>query len=451
MQGTFILSPNLRTGARHLGNRCTSIFPLRRHLHGHDGDQSSTSTPKKSNSESEEKDSAMSRRLEDMAEQAVLSGGKSAIKNLEQAGFSDTLKKQLEERISSSQNDAFKNENQKAFSITNMPSAAGRGTQDIATASPWTGKESLHDVSLRMLDDASKPMKVPSRIPNPVNLQPAPKIRQSPGERIRSAKESSQTYKAKEDPKSGLSSHEREEYARELRERFTPVARPMPMSPQGLTNLANERIEAAITRGEFQKIKRGKGINTEHVDNQFVDTTEFLMNRILKNQDVTPPWIEKQQGLTSNIKKFRDNMWGIWLRHALFLIRKQAKTPEEQLRIARAYAAAEDSNGIRDSSLPNIPRLRDPSFEETHRKTLTTSITAVNSAAREYNLMAPPSTQRPYLDLKREWDRCYASVNPRLADELAKRQKEDKEASRKKTEQTSTGDTGKGFWGFLGF
>ncbi|KAI5306999.1 hypothetical protein KEM56_005749 [Ascosphaera pollenicola] len=386
-----------------------------------------------------------------MAEQAVLSGGRSAMKNLKDAGFSEALRKQLEERVVSSQDDAFRSDNQRAFSIASMPTSAGSGTKDIAAASPWTGKESLHDVSLRMLDDASKPIKAPSRIPNPVNLQPAPKIRQSPGERIMLAKESSQTYKVKEDPKSGLSSYEREEYARELRERFTPVARPMPMSPQGLTNLANEKIEAAITRGDFQKIKRGKGINTEHADNQYVDTTEFLMNRILKNQDVTPPWIEKQQGMTATINKFREKMRGDWLRHALFLIRKHGKSPDEQLRYARAYVAAENSDSMRDPSLPRLPQLRDESFEKTHESALASSIASVNSAVREYNLMAPPSTQRPYLEPRREWARCYAHVNPTLADELSKRQRDDKKARHQKGSQAKNEGTSKGFWSLFNF
>ncbi|KAI5288926.1 hypothetical protein KEM54_004665 [Ascosphaera aggregata] len=363
-------------------------------------------------STSEETSNAMSRKLEGMAEEAVLSGGRSAMKNLEEAGFSEEQKKRLLERVNMLQNEAFRSNNQQAFSIATMPSSAGTGTQDAAAATTLDRK----GVSSR--HDANRPIKLPSRIPNPVNLQPTPTIRLTPGGRIRSAMESSQMYEVKEGPNSNLTSHEREEYAKELRERFTPFARPMPMTPQGLSNLANEKIQAAISRGEFSKIKRGKGINTEHADNQFVDTTEFLMNRILKNQEVTPPWIEKQQGLTFAIRRFRADMWKMWSRHALYLIRKQANSLDDQLRYAKAYAAAE--KGEIEASLPDVPRLRDEIFEKTHRGSLT--------SARSIRL-------------------C---VNPTLVDKLVRCFGEEKEAKEKKRQRAGAGSSGKGFWSLFG-
>jgi len=49
-----------------------------------------------------------------------------------------------------------------------------------------------------------------------------------------------------------LTDKEREELRKELKERFTPGARPMPTSFRGLASLANERIEDAIARGQFK-------------------------------------------------------------------------------------------------------------------------------------------------------------------------------------------------------
>lgn len=63
-------------------------------------------------------DGAMARRLSEMTEQAVLEGGRSARKNMEQAGFSEDLKRELEERIAAS---AFKSEYATAHSIVDMP------------------------------------------------------------------------------------------------------------------------------------------------------------------------------------------------------------------------------------------------------------------------------------------------------------------------------------------
>lgn len=61
---------------------------------------------------------AMSRRLADMTEETVESGGQSGRKAVEEAGFSDELKQQLEAKI---QDSSFKNENPAAFAQLNMP------------------------------------------------------------------------------------------------------------------------------------------------------------------------------------------------------------------------------------------------------------------------------------------------------------------------------------------
>lgn len=68
----------------------------------------------------EENQGAMSRRLAEMTEDALTSS-KSARKNVQNAGFSDDLKKQLEEKIAAS---SFKSDNAAAFSIADMPVCA---------------------------------------------------------------------------------------------------------------------------------------------------------------------------------------------------------------------------------------------------------------------------------------------------------------------------------------
>jgi hypothetical protein len=65
-----------------------------------------------------EEDSPMSRRLSEMTEEAMLEGGQSARRNMQQAGFSEDLKKQLEERIAAS---SFQSDYAAAHSIVNMP------------------------------------------------------------------------------------------------------------------------------------------------------------------------------------------------------------------------------------------------------------------------------------------------------------------------------------------
>jgi hypothetical protein len=61
---------------------------------------------------------AMSRRLAEMTEESIDTGGTSAAKNVEAAGFSEELKKQLESRIADG---AFRSQNQRAFAEVELP------------------------------------------------------------------------------------------------------------------------------------------------------------------------------------------------------------------------------------------------------------------------------------------------------------------------------------------
>ncbi|RHZ64864.1 hypothetical protein CDV55_103819 [Aspergillus turcosus] len=395
----------------------------------------------------------MQRRLSEMTEQAMLEGGRSARKNIEQAGFSEDLKKRLQERIAAT---AFKNEHPAAHSIVNMPESAGQGTRDIAGAAPWTGTESLHDATLRMLDSSKKPMRVPYKIPQPapVDMRISPKPPKSPGLRIAGAKERTATYTLSQSP--GISEDEREAIRREMSERFTPGARPMPMTLQGLASLANERIEDAIARGQFNNIKRGKGVNVQsdhNANSAFIDTTEYFMNKIIQKQEIVPPWIEKQQELAREVDRFRQRLRVEWRRHAARLIASEGGSLEAQMRRAQAYAAAEarlaerakieqafrDTEGTASSTpadettrtettsdsdenqLPHVSPLRDPQYLSTERSYHELQIKHLNSLTRSYNLQAPPVAQKPYLNLERELNNCYADVAPSLADEIKRR------------------------------
>ncbi|PLB55231.1 hypothetical protein P170DRAFT_443083 [Aspergillus steynii IBT 23096] len=414
----------------------------------------------------------MARRLSEMTEQAMLEGGRSARKNMEQAGFSEDLKKELEERIAAS---AFKSEHATAHSIVDMPESAGQGTRDIAGAQPWGGSENLHDVTLRMLDSSKKPLRTPYKIPqpNPVDMRISPKPKKSPGLRLAEAKERTSTYTLSQSP--GVSDHEREAMRKEMRERFTPGARPMPVTIQGLTSLANERIEDAIARGQFDKIKRGKGINTEtdhNANNAYIDTTEYFMNKMIQKQELVPPWIEKQQEIAREVGRFRDRLRTEWRRHAARKIASHGGSLEAQMRRAQAYAAAEarlvekakteksfqDGGGSEASSvelesnlseisaslaeedpnasapetlntpdtedasrLPHLPPFRDPEHLAIERSFYELTIKNLNTLTRSYNLQAPPVAQKPYMNLERELSACYADVAPSLAEEIKRR------------------------------
>ncbi|KAL4869122.1 hypothetical protein BDV12DRAFT_168298 [Aspergillus spectabilis] len=406
--------------------------------------------PAETQNQSQE-DGAMTRRLSEMTEQAILEGGRSTRKNLAHAGFSEELKKELEERVAEA---AFKNEHAAAHSIVNMPESAGQGTRYIASATPWTGNESMHDASLRMLDSSKKQIRTPYKIPqpSPIDTRLTPKPPRSAGLRIADAKERTATYVLSQSE--GVSEDEKEAMRREMRDRFTPGARPMPATLQGLASLANERIEDAIARGQFDRIKRGKGVGTEtdhNANSAFIDTTEYFMNKIIQKQEIVPPWIEKQQELAREIDRFRQRLRVEWRRHAARLIASEGGSLDTQMRRAQAYAAAEirladrsriekalldtessppptstisdipSSKHASDNNLPHLPPLRDDQYISNERSFLELSIKTINALARSYNLQAPPVAQKPYLNLERELAACYVDIAPSLAEEIKRR------------------------------
>ncbi|KAJ5977034.1 hypothetical protein N7501_000376 [Penicillium viridicatum] len=413
----------------------------------------------KDGSKEEEKDSPMGRRLAQMTEDAMLEGGRSAHRNIEQAGFSEELKNELAERIAAT---SFRSEYAAAHSIVEMPSAAGQGTRENAAAPKWTGTERVEDTVLRMLDDASKPIRMPYKIPNPVNLKPTPKPKKSRGERIAEAKERTSTYTLSQAP--GFSEEEREDMRREMREQLTPGAHSMPISISGLSSLANERIEDAIARGQFEKIRRGKGVNTKtdhNASSAFIDTTEYFMNKIIQQQEIVPPWIEKQQQLGLELSRFRERLRADWRRHAAMLIASKGGSLDVQMKRAKAYAAAEtrladkakleasfkedtsvseinsdgrivsksetESSAIKNDSeeisedLAHLPPLRDPGYLAIERSYHELAVKQINTLARSYNLQAPASAHKPYINLDRELNACYAAVAPELAEEIKRR------------------------------
>ncbi|KAJ5142726.1 uncharacterized protein N7515_001513 [Penicillium bovifimosum] len=464
----------LPTQLRSVSSTCTlraPIAPISRRFSAarslNQTPPSSTSNNEKKNAhepEAEEKDSPMGRRLAQMTEDAMLEGGQSARRNIEQAGFSEELKEALAERVAAA---SFRSEHPAAHSIINMPSAAGQGTREQAAAPAWTGTERVEDTTLRMLDDASKPIRMPYKIPEPVVYKPSPKPPKSHGLRIAEAKDRTSTYTLSKAP--GFSDEERENMRREMRENLTPGAHSMPISISGLSSLANERIEDAIARGQFKKIRRGKGVNTQtdhNASSAFIDTTEYFMNKIIQQQSIVPPWIEKQQQLATEISQFRARLRADWRRHAAMLIASQGGSLDVQMKRAKAYAAAEarvaekanlaasfkedpnkdssvsdiDTDGrivsrpktsqdsaVKDGNegpsedLAHLPPLRDPGYLAIERSYHELAVKQINSLARSYNLQAPRSAHKPYINLDRELKACYADVAPGLAEEIKRR------------------------------
>jgi hypothetical protein len=334
---------------------------------------------------------AMGRRLSDLAESALESSSKRAA---EEAQFDEGLRRRLQDRIASA---SIRAEHPSAFAEVEAPSAARKDARDAAAAKPWSGAETVEDASRRMLGG-------PKRLP-----MARPRIPRA--SRIENAMDQSTAYTALKE--SGMSAEEKEQFLQLQRERFRPGARDLPATLSGLASLANERIEEAIARGQFKNLPRGKPHEADHNSSSpFIDTTEYLMNKMIKKQDIVPPWIEKQKELSTAAGRFRARLRSDWKRHAARAIASDGGGLAQQVRRAEDFAAAERSQQN---------TFRDPAWETTERAFHELSIKSLNSLTRTYNLMAPPAAQRPYYGLQRELNACYADVAPLVADEIRER------------------------------
>ncbi|GAP87908.1 hypothetical protein SAMD00023353_1600960 [Rosellinia necatrix] len=416
---------------------------------------------------------AMTRRLQEATEETLFTGGRAGRRAIEDAGFSDELKERLLAKVKDAQ---FRSEHAAAFAEADMPASAGRGTRIAATSQPWTGQETPEDAALRMLTDAHKPLerglrgrpKISDLQPVDTRIRLSPKL--NPGHKVANARDKASVYASlgMKESEGTLSDKEKAARREEYRERFQPGARALPNTLAGLSSLANERIEDAIARGQFKHIPRGKGVERDaRSDNPFIDTTEYIMNKMIKRQDLVPPWIEKQQELTKAANTFRARLRNDWKRHAARMIASKGGSLEDKIERARQFAKAEKlynprkgdvdgmaiptnstndvvmvkirqpvntaqpsteespeaegSVGGSESAATPLQLFRDQEWLKSEQSYMESSINNMNTLARSYNLMAPDLAKKPYFSLQRELDNCYADVAPLLADTIKER------------------------------
>ncbi|KAF8477122.1 hypothetical protein BDZ91DRAFT_843838 [Kalaharituber pfeilii] len=353
--------------------------------------------------------------------------------------FNEELKHKLQEKIANAE---FKSANAQAMATANLPGFAGKGTRDIVMARPWTGEESQEDTVLRMLVDAHKPLRGTGGGVN-IDLRPAPKVSRSAPQRLAHARDLSTEYAIHKDL--ALSEEEKAQVSSMFKERFTPTGRSI-ASVQALTSLADQRIEEARARGQFKNLPRGKPLERDYnADSPFLDTTEYFLNRIIKKQEIVPPWIEKQQDLNRARDVFRSRLRVEWKRHAVRVIASHGGTLEEQIARAERYAAAEKklaeaeasgtgnnskSSDPSESSPANLKPFRDPIWLKTELAYHTMAVENLNALTRSYNLLAPELAKKPYFSLERELKACYSDVGPQLVQELINRAQSSKNAQK---------------------
>jgi hypothetical protein len=82
-----------------------------------------------------------------------------------------------------------------------------------------------------------------------------------------------------------------------------------------------------------------------------------------------------------------------------------------------ASTASQSSESQQTLSCP----FRDPTWEATERSYMELAINNLNAITRSYNLMAPELAKKPYFNLQRELNNCFADVAPQLANEIKER------------------------------
>jgi hypothetical protein len=229
------------------------------------------------------------------------------------------------------------------------------------------------------------------------------------------------------------------------------------------------------------------------------------MNKMIKRQDIVPPWIEKQQELIKTAENFRSRLRNDWKRHAARMIASRGGTLEQQIARAAAYARAEEVHNPRRTRNPeqiSVPTnstedvvmlqlnaaasatasttaspthaasassstgeeptasepdatmtrpFRDPAWEEAEKSYMTLAISNLNNLTRSYNLMAPELAKKPYFSLERELANCFADVAPQLAGEIRLRAtKPAKSLVDNPFGGSAGGQLGKGWGGLLG-
>ncbi|GAA5826009.1 hypothetical protein JCM3770_001195 [Rhodotorula araucariae] len=164
-----------------------------------------------------------------------------------------------------------------------------------------------------------------------------------------------------------------------------------------------EKIKQARRDGVFNNVKgRGKPMPRDIAEsNPFISRTEFLMNRILKEQEAAPPWIEMQKELEGALNNFRRELCETWTRRAVRMRSSEGLT--------RAVVRE-----IRDG-------WTDPAWEAKERAYHEASVSSLNELIRKYNIIAPYNVRRPLLALHAELNATFSTCAPLIAAELERR------------------------------
>lgn len=304
---------------------------------------------------------AMTRRLEQLAEEAR------PIKDDPKAGPQHhTIVDQIDGRAKLYQ---------KEIGNTKLPSYVSKHSRQIAESPEWQGDVSGPDQVLRDKVDSNK-------LKNNEPLKPMKKSERklSHSQRFAQAREKTLDYQLDKHAEETGGPTFRELY----NERFSLGGGTGTMA--SIDSIASQKIEEAISQGKFKNIPRGKKSEFPQYNAPMVDQTEYLLNEMIKKQGAAPPWIQKQNRVNFEVNQFRNELQQAWISYVSTKV-GSIKQLEQRIKLALEMDPTEWENEV----------------QKYHQIKLKN----INDTIRGYNLQAPLSARRGYLELRDELEKSY--------------------------------------------
>ncbi|GAA5862593.1 hypothetical protein JCM8547_002119 [Rhodosporidiobolus lusitaniae] len=171
----------------------------------------------------------------------------------------------------------------------------------------------------------------------------------------------------------------------------------------GWAGIVENRILQSMREGSFKHVKgRGKPLERDEAEsNPFISREDFLINRVLKQQDVSPPWVELQKELETALSAFRSNLHASYTRRVLRIRSSEGLT---------GAVVREVEQGWRDEEWEK----REQAFHDA-------ALLDLNNLTRKFNIIAPYHVRRSLLTLHSELNNTIVACSPSIAKELQRR------------------------------
>ncbi|CAO1618850.1 unnamed protein product [Parajaminaea phylloscopi] len=183
-------------------------------------------------------------------------------------------------------------------------------------------------------------------------------------------------------------------------------------------SIADERIEAARAAGFFKENElRGKPLAPEiHERNPYLGHEERLMNRMIKKQGASPPWVELNGIYHSHLGNFRSTLVDGLSRRAVRVLTQSGSLLSTGGPGTGSAGGTEQQRRAYWVSLAQ--NYKDAAWEAEQRSYHEACIKDLNDTLRKYNHLAPPSARKSPVHRETELERCYKDSVETIADGL---------------------------------